>query len=418
MKTITLSLAVAATLLTVGVRAQTRGATAEDYFAFETLGDPRFSPDGSTVAYVVTTVDQKQNRRRSEIYAVPVDGSRPPRALTTAPQSSNSPRWSPDGQAIAFLSARPMPGDAATDTPRPQVWLLPLAGGEPRRVTNLLNGVSAFQWSPDGTRLVVVGRSGPSDTAKSPSDVRHYAHANYKFNDSGWFDDKRTHLWIVGASGGAPAQITSGDDWNDSDPQWSPDGRTIAFVSDRSGKAFDMGHNTDVWTIDANGGALIRISDHPSGDNSPRWSPDGKTIAFLSSVPEKSHPKIWLAAATGGPSRLAADGIDLIPGALRWAEGGKALYFETGYKGTSQLFRVDLAARKATAVTTGDRTVHLVDMSEKTNRLAYAVNDPTHLDDLYVSDLNGRNEKALTHFNRALLAQLQLSPVERLTFKG
>ncbi|MBW8867399.1 MAG: PD40 domain-containing protein, partial [Acidobacteria bacterium] len=135
MKTITLSLAVAATLLTVGLRAQTRGVTAEDYFAFETLGDPRFSPDGSTIAYVVTTVDQKQNRRRSEIYAVPVDGSRPPRALTTAPQSSSSPRWSPDGQAIAFLSARPMPGDAATDTPRPQVWLLPLAGGEPRRVT-------------------------------------------------------------------------------------------------------------------------------------------------------------------------------------------------------------------------------------------------------------------------------------------
>ena len=84
-----------------------------------------------------------------------------------------------------------MPGDAAGDTPRTQVWLLSLGGGEPRRITNLLNGVSSFQWSPDGSQLVVVGRSGPGDTAKSPSDVRHYAHANYKFNDSGWFDDKR-----------------------------------------------------------------------------------------------------------------------------------------------------------------------------------------------------------------------------------
>src|SRR3954453_19685199 len=328
MKTITLSLAVAATLLTVGVRAQTRGATAEDYFAFETLGDPRFSPDGSTIAYVVTAVDQKQNRRRSEIYAVPVDGSRPPRALTTAPQSSNSPRWSPDGQAIAFLWARPVPGDAATDTPRPQVWLLPLAGGEPRRVTDLVNGVSSFQWSPDGTRLVVVGRSGPSDTAKSPSDVRHYAHANYKFNDTGWFDDKRTHLWVVDAASGASTQITSGDDWNDSDPQWSPDGSRIAFVSDRTGKAFDMGHNTDVWVIAAAGGQLTKISDHPGGDNSPRWSPDGQTIAFLSAVPEKSHPKIWLApfnsaanVAQGRPatppaSKLAADNVDLIPSGL------------------------------------------------------------------------------------------------------
>src|SRR4029079_16893158 len=105
-------------------------------------------------------------------------------ALTTAPQSSNSPRWSPDGNAIAFLSARPAPGDAASDTPRTQVSLLPLGGGEPRRVTALPNGVTSFQWSPDGTRLVVVGRSGPSDLAKSPSDVRHYKNAGYKFNDS------------------------------------------------------------------------------------------------------------------------------------------------------------------------------------------------------------------------------------------
>ena len=343
--------------------AQMRGATAEDYFAFEALSDPHFSPDGSTIAFVVTAVDQKQNRRRSAIWSVPADGARPPMALTTSPQSSNNPRWSPDGKAIAFLSARPMPGDAATDTPRSQVWLLSLGGGEPRRVTSLLNGASAFQWSPDGARLVVVGRSGPSDTAKSPSDVRHYTHANYKFNDSGWFDDKRTHLWVYDMASGSATQITSGDDWNDSDPQWSPDSRKIAFVSDRTGKAFDGGHNTDVWVIDANGGPLTKISDHASGDNSPRWSPDGQAIAFLSSVPEKSHPKIWLAAATGGaPSRLAAEGIDLIPGGLRWAENGKALYFETGFKGTNQLFRVDLAARKAVAVSSGDRTVHLVDI--------------------------------------------------------
>src|SRR6185295_8649977 len=133
----------------------------------------------------------------------------------------------------------------------------------------------------------------------------------------------------------------------------------------RTGKAFDMGHNTDVWVVDANGGPLTKISDHTSGDNSPRWSPDGQTIAFLSSVPEKSHPKIWLApSAGGGPSRLAADGIDLIPGGLRWAEGGRALYFETGVKGTSQLYRVDLAARRAAAVTSGERTVRAADISE------------------------------------------------------
>jgi dipeptidyl aminopeptidase/acylaminoacyl peptidase len=401
------------------VLAQTRGVTAEDYYAFETLGDPRFSPDGSTIAYVVTTVDQKQNRRRSEIWSVPSDLSRPPVALTTSPQSSNSPRWSPDGKSIAFLSARPTPADAAGETARNQVWLLPLSGGEPRRLTSLANGVSGFQWSPDGTRLVVVGRSGPSDEAKSPSDVRHYTHANYKFNDSGWFDDKRTHLWVVDVAGGRATPLTSGDAWNDSDPQWSPDGRKIAFVSDRTGKAFDESRNTDVWVVDATGGALKKISDHETGDNSPRWSPDGQTIAFLSAVPEKAHPKIWLAPSTGGaPSKLAADGIDLIPSGLRWAADGRALYFETGVKGTSQLYRVDLAARRATAITSGDRTVHAVDVSDRTGKLAYAVNDPTRLDDLYVADASGRNERQLTHLNAALWKQLAIVPVERVPFKG
>ena len=404
--------------LAVPALAQTRGVTAEDYFAFETLSDPHFSPDGSTIAFVVTTIDQKQNRRRSAIWSVPADGARDPMALTSAPQSSTNPRWSPDGKAIAFLSARPMPGDAAADTPRQHVWLLSLGGGEPRRVTNLLNGASGFQWSPDGSKLVVVGRSGANDTAKSPSDVRHYAHATYKFNDTGWFDDKRTHLWVTDVASGRSAQITSGDDWNDSDPQWSPDGRRIAFVSDRTGKAFDDSRNTDVFVVDAAGGPPTKISFHETPDSSPRWSPDGKTIAFVSAMVDKGHPKIWLAPSTGAPARLAADRLDLIPSALRWAEGGRALYFETGVKGTSQLFRVDLAARKAAAVTSGDRTVHLVDVSEKTNRLAYSVNDPTHLDDLYVADLDGRNEKQLTHLNAALWKQLRLSPVERVSFKG
>jgi dipeptidyl aminopeptidase/acylaminoacyl peptidase len=406
--------------------AQTRGVTPADYYAFEVLSDPRFSPDGSTIAFVLTTVDQKANRRRGEIWTVPADGSRAPSALTTAPQSSNSPRWSPDGRTLAFLSARPVPGDAATDTPKVQLWLLPLGGGEPRRVTNLpngvspvQNGVSTVQWSPDGTSIVVVSPSGPSDTSKSPSDVRHYKHAIYNFNDTGWFDDKRTHLWVVDVASGHANQITSGDEWNDTDPQWSPDGRKIAFVSNRTGKAFDENRDTDVWVIDATGGSLTKISDHPVPDNSPRWSPDGQTIAFLSDPLDRSHQKIWLAPSAGGaPSRLAADGLDLIPIALRWAEGGRALYFETGVKGTNQVYRVDLATRHVAAITAGDRTVHLFDVSEKTNRLAYAVNDPMHLDDLYVADRDGRNERPLTRFNTTLMKQLQLAPVERVPFKS
>ncbi|MCA1593199.1 MAG: S9 family peptidase [Acidobacteria bacterium] len=449
-----------------------RGITPEDYFAFEFLSDPRLSPDGRLVAYVVTTVDQKQNRRQSNIWLVASDGTRPPRQFTTSAQSSSSPRWSPDGQSLAFLSSRPLadantsapqttptpsataspsatptaatttpvpastPGALGTATtpgvpsalstivvseaPRSQVYLLSMDGGEARRVTNIKNGVGSFQWSPDGTRLAVVSRTGPSDARQPSSDVRHYKHPSYKFNDSGWFDDKRGHIWVVDVASGTAKQVTSGEEWNDSDPQWSPDSRKIAFVSDRTGKAFDESRNTDVWVVNADGtGTLSKISDHEEADDSPRWSPDGKTIAFIGEMHERDHPKIWLAPASGGaPSRLATDELDLIPSALKWAEGGRALYFEMGVKGEYQLFRVDVAGRKLRQVTTGARAVRGADYNDATRRMVYAANDFKHLDDLYVAALDGGNERQLTRLNEKLWRQLQLADVERMTYKG
>src|SRR5205085_6459309 len=203
----------------------TRGVTPEDYFAFEFASDPNMSPDGKSVAYVITKIDRAQNRRNSSIWMAATDGSRAPWQFTTSPQSSNSPRWSPDGKWLAFLSSRPgsdsttpapaaspapaagptpaaAAGAAVSDQPRNQIYLLAMNGGEAKRITNLKNGVSVFRWSPDGTRLVVVSRIGPSDGRadnKDRSDVRHYKNTSYKFNDTGWFDDRRTHLWIVDA---------------------------------------------------------------------------------------------------------------------------------------------------------------------------------------------------------------------------
>jgi dipeptidyl aminopeptidase/acylaminoacyl peptidase len=413
-----------------------RGIIAEDYYSFELLSGPNISPDGKLVAYVVTKVDRAQNRRNSAIWMASIDGSRAPWQFTTSPQSSNSPRWSPDGKWLAFLSSRPgesTPATPATTTsptgaaaspeqPRNQVYALSMNGGEAKRITNLKNGVSTFRWSPDGTRLVVVSRVGPSDSrteSKDRSDVRHYKNTSYKFNDTGWFDDRRTHLWIVDVKSGSAKQITEGNDWNDSGPRWSPDGTRIAFVSNRTGKEYDENRNTDVWVIAADGGALTKISDHDEADNSPRWSPDGKSIAFTGEVHDRDHPKIWLAPATGGvASVLAANGLDLIPGGLEWSDDGKSLYFETGVKGENHLFRVDLARKSIEQVTSGARAVRNVDFNGRTNTMVYTANDFKHLDDLYVSDLNGRNERKLTSLNEALWKQLQLAYVERFTYKS
>jgi dipeptidyl aminopeptidase/acylaminoacyl peptidase len=416
-----------------------RGFTPEDYYSFAFVSDPRLSPDGQFVAYVVTKVDRAQNRRNSSVWMVTTDGSRAAWQFTTSPQSSNSPRWSPDGTWLAFLSSRPSESTPAAtevapagapDQPRAQVYLLSMNGGEAKRLTNLKNGVSTFRWSPDGARLVVAGRIGPSDSlgdspsdnraeSKDRSDVRHYKNTSYKFNDTGWFDDRRTHLWVVDVKSGSAKQITEGNDWNDSDPQWSPDGTRLAFVSNRSGKEYEENRNSDVWVIAAEGGPLTKISDHDEADNQPRWAPDGKTIAFVGEVHERDHPQIWLAPAVGGaPSVLAANGLDLIPGGLDWSDDGKSIYFETGVRGENHLFRVDLGTKSVAQVTSGPRAVRGVDFDFHRSVMVYLANDFKHLDDLYVAGLNGRNERRLTHLNEALWKQLQPAEVERFTYKS
>ncbi len=410
-----------------------RGVTPEDYFSFEFISDPNISPDGKLVAYVLTKVDRAQNRRNTSIWMVATDGSRPPWQFTTSPQSSTSPRWSPDGKSLAFLSSRPestpAPAPAAgtasagtAEAPRAQVYVLSMNGGEAKRITNLKNGVSVFRWSPDGTRFVAVSRIGPVDGKgenKDRSDVRHYKNTSYKFNDTGWFDDRRTHLWVVDAKSGNAKQVTEGDDWNDSDPQWSPDGTHLAFVSNRTGKEYEENRNTDVWVISAEGGKFTKISDHDEADNQPRWSPDGKWIAFTGEIHDRDHPKIFLAPSTGGaPSVLAANGLDLIPGGLEWSNDGQSLYFETGVKGELQLFRADVAAKSVTQVTSGSRAVRSVDFSFAARTMVFLVNDFKHLDNLYVAGLDGKNERKLTNLNDALWKQLEFADVERFSYKS
>ena len=437
-----------------------RGITPEDYFLFEFVSDPQISPNGKLVAFVMTKVDRAQNRRNSAIWMASTDGSRAPWQFTTSPQSSNSPRWSPDGKSLAFLSSRPgepmapgpvppaapatTPAVAVSPTPatgptpapaagassgatssdqtRSQVYVLSMNGGEARRITNLKNGVTTYRWSHDSLQLAVVSRIGPSDSradSKERSDVRHYKNISYKFNDTGWFDDRRTHIWVVDVNNGNARQLTDGNDWNDSDPQWSPDGQRIAFVSNRTGKEYDEDRNTDVWVISVNGGPLTKISDHAEADNSPRWSPDGKTIAFMGVVKERDHPKLWLAPATGGTvSILAAEGLDLIPNGLEWSADGKSLYFECGVKGENHLFRTDLAKKSVAQVTTGARAVRGVEFDWDTKKMVYTANDFKHLDDIYVADLNGKTERKLTNSNETLWNQLRLADVEKFSYKS
>ena len=388
------------------VQAQTKhGVTAEDYFSFEFVNDPQISPDGQWVAYTVATIDQKANRRMSRIWIASIDGTHPSVPFTGESTSSTSPRWSPDGRFLAFLSAR--------DGGRAQIWLLSRNGGEARRVSTLENGASSFEWSPDGTRFVCLTRTGPPPS--KTSDVRHYTHINYKYNDTGYFDEKRSHVVVIDVRTGATKQLTDGDNWNDLDPHWSPDSTRIVFVSNRTGKEFDLDHNADVWTIPAAGGGLTKISDHSGPDGSPRWSPDGKRIAFLGAEDDEAPPLIYVAPASGGPSVALNKGFDQTVADLMWAEQGKALYLTSGVKGETHIYRVDAESGALSAVTKGPRAVRSPSVHDGSHKMVFLSNDFTHLDDLYVRDATG-TERQLTHLNASLWEQRSLAAVERVSY--
>src|SRR5512138_3910384 len=323
------SLALASLVLAAGLDlhaqppAPRRGITAEDYFNFVFVADPRLSPDGSQVAYVSSRVDKAKNRRIPSVWIVATDGRSAPRMLLDEAWSAGAPRWSPDGKTIAFTSGRVLEDSAGRTgavqpaPSRSQLWTVAAAGGTPRRVSNVANGVSGCAWSPNATQFVCLVRTGPSDslnTGPDRSDVRHYTSLTYKFNDTGWYDDKRSHLWIIDAATGTARALTSGDAWNDTDPQWSPDGSRIAFVSDRTGKEFDEGRNSDIWTVPAAGGSLTKISKSPERDAAPVWSPDGQSIAFVSAEDDDAPPQIYLAPSDGsGTPKIIAPSLDLIP---------------------------------------------------------------------------------------------------------
>jgi dipeptidyl aminopeptidase/acylaminoacyl peptidase len=355
----------------------------------------------------------------SAVWVVATSGGAEPRQLSASGFNSSAPRWSPDGSRLAFLSNR---AAAGIDTPRAQIWILPMNGGEAQQVSHLKNGVSLFQWSPDGKRFVAVGRLGPSDAVPASarkSDVRHYKTILYKYNDTGWYDDKRTHLWVVDAANGSDRQLTQGDDWNDADPQWSPDGSRIAFVSDRTGREYEGGLNKDVWVIPAEGGALVKISDHDFEDTTPRWSPDGKRIVFLGKTKRRQFAKFYVAPSDGsGHSQLFAADLDLIPTDLHWGPGANELRFVAGSKGRTEIFSVDMLTGSIVPITNAEAAFHAFDVNATARIMTWLSNTFDKLDDVYVSSLDGKDVRQLTHVNAKLWGDLDMAHVERVAYRS
>ncbi|HKA57630.1 MAG TPA: S9 family peptidase [Gemmatimonadales bacterium] len=422
------ALTVSVSLFPFPLLAQKRAITFEDYIALKSVSDPQLSPDGKWVAYTVSAPSLQDNRNVARVWVVEVATGKS-RQLTGGPGSDRQPRWSPDGKTLAFISTR----DSGA-----QVWVLPIAGGDARKVSRLADGAGDPLWLPDGSGLLVV--SDIKWPLNQEIDQRNGAYPTEAriWNGLMWrhWDDfragKRQHLFRVDLGSGKATDLTPVDHdvpaiatGGDGDIAVSPDGKEIVVAMHGDTTVADN-TNVDLFRLSpagggAGGGEPTCLTRNRGADNTPRYSPDGKWLSYLSMQRagfEADRQRLMLIGRSAGQTVAqpveATTGWDLSVGGYSWCPSSKCIYAVVEERGRDNIYRIDVPGYKRTRVVTGGvNTGAQVGPDNKT--VAYLHQSNTQPPEVWIT---GKSAKALTHHNDSALATLDLPPLEEFGFVG
>ena len=440
-------------LLPTGASAQSsppspRPITVDDYFQIQTVHDPQLSLDAQWVAYAVDKSTLKTDKNETRIWIIPTSGG-DALPMTAEGVSSSHPRWSPDGKSLAFISTR--------QGSKPQVWLLNRQGGEAQRLTDLVPYLIDFAWSPDGHKMVLLLKDPKPEDLEAANHKSHDAseasaseenssedkkstkpwvidRLQFKLDEVGYLDRRRAHLYVFDLAKKSLTQITSGD-YDDSEPAWSPDSKLLAFTSNRSTPDPDATYNTDIWTVVANntnkGAHLTQVTTNPGIDMSPTWSPDGKSIAYVTMIDPKlfdyATHHLAISPATGGPAKVLTLSLDRMVTNPHFSTDGKFIYFvadrdaalvlKTIHLETGGIADAAAVPNMSSAQYSGSRTVNGYSLSSgPVPSVVAQIATIDRPDELFI--IEGNQYKQLTHVNDALFSQLKLSHGEYVRFKS
>lgn len=403
-----------------------RKLTLDDVYRLRVVGDPQISPDGAWVAYTVTAPDTVEDKDNSDIWMASWDGSRNVR-LTSSKAKEDAPRWSPDGRYLTFLSDR----DDAREVN--QVWLLDRSGGEAERITDLPGGVSAYAWSPDSKRLVLtVGDPNPDSAATNPDTTLKTTprpivlnRFQFKEDETGYLDQRRNHLYLFDLSSRTAEILTPGE-YNERAPSWSPDSRSIVYVSKRRPE-FDRSNNWDLYVIEARAGASPRQlttfegpdMDPQWGSRAPSWSPDGKQVAYVQGGPLKliyyAGQKLAVVPVEGGPARILTATLDRNVLSPAWSADGASILFLLEDDRVTNLAGVPVIGGKIQQVAPGRGFVSDLSVGAG-GKVAVVASTPAMPAEVFAVD--GGALRQLSRQNQAWLAEVRLAPVEEISFKS
>lgn len=407
----------------VAAAAADKRMTIERTLAMKDVGAPQWSPDGRWLAFTVSEWNKKENRRDSHIHLIAATGGQPIR-LTNGERGETSPQWSPDGRWIAFLAnrdSRPSGEAQPTGGRGNQIWVIPIGGGEAEKVTDEEVGVSQYRWSPDGKHIAYVVRDTPKD--KAERDKRKKDKFDAIVVDT---DFTYSHLWTIDIAKKDKKRITEGQ-FTVSDPQWSPDAKWIAYVVNRGGAQessftdISEDRNSDIFIVAASGGKSRQLTSNRGPDSQPRWSPDGKQIAYLAS----NDPVVWadktdlmVVPIEGGAARnLSSSYADSVSGSLEWSPDGRAIYASASVGVYGQMLRIPTTGGEPQMVFERAGAYRSFDLTQDGRMVAYSFNDAKTADDIWVATSAGREAKRITDFNPQV-KELALSDTEVIRWKG
>lgn len=429
-----LVLVVATSSITLGQQSTPRPVGVDDLFGVREVHDPQISPDARLIAYTVNSTSLKDDKSLTRIWMIPAIGG-DPIALTAEDVNSDHPRWSPDGGFLAFQSSRK---DADGNDGKTQVYLLNRQGGEAQRLTETVQDVEDFAWAPDGKRLVIVLRDpSPEELEAAASKGKDEENTDkkkkaqppwvidrllFKEDTVGYLERRRTHLYVFDLASKSMKQVTSGD-YDDSDPAWSPDGKQLAFASNRSKPDPDTTYAVNIWAVAADnsdkGANPIQVTTGLGGDHQPAWSPDGKWIAFSTQLDPKLFQygtfHIAVVPSTGGPAKVLTTALDRNGTVPRFFPDGKSIYFVVDDDGTQNLAQVSLADDRISRPVAGRFALESYTMA-KDGTLAASIATVDRPYELFT--LAGGRLTRLSHLNDDWLANFKLSAGEYVSFQS